>query len=109
VSVQKFRPSQDLKSFQKELEKRLLENEQSRKNFILVNFNQQAFTDDADAGHIASVGAYDSTQRRVLILDPDRHYYEPYWVGIETLVTGLNTVDKSTQKPRGYLWIELTE
>jgi hypothetical protein len=85
----------------------LVENEKSAGDFIIANFIQGVFTGDADAGHIAPVAAYDAKARRVLILDPDRDWYEPYWVSEETFLKGMNTADKSADgKFRGLVWVE---
>ncbi len=85
----------------------LEKNEASAQNFIIANFNLLTFTDDADVGHIAPIGAYDSEKKRVLIFDPDRDYYEPYWVSVDTLLEGMATLDKTAQANRGYLVIQL--
>jgi hypothetical protein len=85
----------------------LQQNERSAKDFIVANFNQQAFTDDANAGHFAPVGAYDSEQSRVLVLDPDRNYYEPYWVSIDTFLAGMATQDKDAGANRGYIIVSV--
>lgn len=90
-----------------QLRKDLTENEKSANDFIIANFNQKAFTDDADAGHIAPVGAYDAARHRVLVFDPDRDYYEPYWVSEETFLDGLATKDSEGKTPRGYLVVKL--
>jgi len=37
----------------------------------------------------------------VLILDPDRKYYQPYWVPVEKLMDAINTTDSGTSRPRG--------
>lgn len=93
----------------RELVKALVQNEKSSKDFIIANFNQQAYTDDADAGHIAPVGAYDAEKDRVLVLDPDREYYEPYWISTETFLAGMATKDKGSSLNRGYLVIQLNQ
>lgn len=85
----------------------LVENEKSTKDFVLANFNQQAYTADADAGHIAPVAAFDAASRRVLVFDPDRDYYEPYWVSEDTFVAGMATLDKTAGKNRGLVWISV--
>lgn len=87
-----------------ELRAILAENERSAADVVAVNFLQSACTDDAPAGHIAPVGAYDEAGRRVLILDPDREWYEPYWVADETLLAAMATVDPLTGRPRGLVW-----
>lgn len=78
----------------------------SDRKFILANFNQKVFTDDAQVGHFAPIGAFDEAREQVLILDPDREYYEPYWVSLNTFMEGMATQDSMTQKNRGYISIE---
>lgn len=85
----------------------LEQNEKSTGDFMVANFNQQAFTDDADAGHIAVVGAFDAENQKVLIFDPDREYYEPYWISVDTFVAGMNTRDQASDAYRGYLVIQV--
>lgn len=85
----------------------LVTNEKSANDFILANFNQKFFTNDSDAGHFAPVGAYDAVSKKVLILDPDRDWYEPYWVSEKRFVEGLNTKDSENEKYRGLLLIKL--
>lgn len=89
------------------LHQALVENEKSARDFIIINFNQGVYTGDSDAGHIAPIGAYDAKNHRVLVMDPDRQWYEPYWVSEETLLKGMATQDKASQRNRGYLWIKL--
>jgi hypothetical protein len=84
----------------------LVENERSSADFIVANFLQGAYTGDAPAGHIAPVAAYDAARRRVLILDPDRRWYEPYWVSEETFVAGMATHDPVSGRARGYLVVK---
>lgn len=88
----------------------LVENEKSAKDFIIANFIQGVYTGDADAGHIAPVAAYDAKTKRVLILDPDREWYEPYWVSEETFIKGMNTKDnRAGDKFRGLVWVQKGE
>lgn len=85
----------------------LKQNEKSTQDFVIANFNQQTFTDDSAVGHISPVAAYDETAQKVLILDPDRDYYEPYWVSLETFVRGMATRDASAQLNRGLVVIRI--
>lgn len=55
----------------------LRQNEASAQDWVLLNFHAGAYVGVGDYGHIAPVGAYDEGQRRVLVLDPDRTWYEP--------------------------------
>ena len=91
------------------LRKVLIENEKSTQDFIILNFNQGSYTGDADAGHIAPLAAYDAEHKRALVLDPDRKWYEPYWVSDETLLSGMATLDSGASKNRGYIWIKLAK
>ena len=85
----------------------LVENEVSSRNFIVANFLQSEFTGDEEGavGHVAPVAAFDARKSRVLIMDPDRVYYEPYWVSVDAFIKGMNTIDKDGGKTRGFLWI----
>ena len=96
------------KEDQKRLHEDLVKNEQSAKNFMIANFLQSEFTGDPEGavGHYAPVAAYDEKKKRVLIFDPDRQYYEPYWVSEEVFSRGMNTMDSSKKVTRGYLFIE---
>lgn len=85
----------------------LAKNEKSRTNFIIANFIQSAFTDDSEAGHISPVGAYDAASDRVLVMDVDREWYEPYWVSTAQFVKGLATKDSGAKQYRGLVLIEL--
>ena len=57
-------------------------NEKSSHDFILVHFLQDILTRSVGGPypHISPIGAYDIQNRKVLILDVDRKWYEPYWV-----------------------------
>jgi hypothetical protein len=81
----------------------LADNERSDRSIILVNFLQKELTGDADGteGHIAPLGAYDAGRDRVLIFDPDRRWYEPYWATTERLLAAMRTVDPVSQRHRG--------
>lgn len=92
----------------KKLHHALVENEKSANDFIVINFIQGVYTGDADAGHISPIAAYDAKKKRVLVLDPDRQWYEPYWVSEETLLKGMATEDKSSGKHRGFVWVKLS-
>ena len=89
----------------------LTQNEQSASDLVLANFLQSVYTGDPEGavGHIAPVGAYDAVRRRVLILDPDRQWYEPYWVPEDVFLQGLATRDETSGKPRGYVRVLLKE
>lgn len=75
--------------------------------FLLANFNQKTYTDDTDVGHFAPVGAYDEDQDQVLIMDPDREYYAPYWVSLKKFIEGMSTQDARAQRSRGYILVSV--
>ncbi|MBS1958397.1 MAG: hypothetical protein JST80_02905 [Bdellovibrionales bacterium] len=85
----------------------LIKNEKSPNDMVIVNALQGELTGDSEGmvGHAAPVGAYDAVKKRVLIMDPDREYYEPYWVDLSMLMKGMNTLDKDAGKNRGLIWI----
>lgn len=96
---------------EKEVEELLIKNEDSRKNYLVANFDQAILTGEyvsgASYGHIAPIGAYDKKNKRVLVLDPDRDWYEPYWVNLSQFVNALNSVDKGASTHRGLVFLEL--
>jgi len=57
-------------------------NEINSNDFILVHFLQDVLTRSPGGPypHISPIGAYDIKNKKVLILDVDRKWYEPYWV-----------------------------
>jgi hypothetical protein len=87
----------------------LMENEGSEIDFVLVNYLQSELTGDPEGkvGHIAPLAAFDAKTRRALILDPDREYYEPYWVSEEQLIRSMATRDSVSGKTRGLIHIKL--
>jgi len=105
--VETFHVDDTSKDTAAKLHEALVANEKSKADFIIINFIQGVFTGDADVGHIAPIAAYDSAQKKVLIMDPDRQWYEPYWVSEATLLKGMATKDKSSGKSRGYIWVKI--
>lgn len=107
VTVERF-DAKDSKAEMKRLEKLLTKNDRNPKDFIIANFLQGILTGDKSGlvGHIAPVGSYDPKKKRVLILDPDREYYTPYWVPLAKFFDGMNTSDPASSKKRGLIRIE---
>ncbi len=90
----------------------LASNERSSDDFILANFAQGVLTGDPEAiatGHVSLIGAYDAIRKRVLIMDVDRKWYEPYWVAVKTLLAGMHTLDQGTNQYRGFMTIRIAE
>ena len=76
-------------------------------DYLLLNFDVRAYVGVGDYGHIAPVGAYDAERQRVLVLDPDRVWYEPYWIPESVALAGMATRDSVTGRPRGYIHVAL--
>ncbi|MCM0606732.1 MAG: hypothetical protein KA715_11645 [Xanthomonadaceae bacterium] len=72
--------SNNLDASRKLFHDKLVENEKTANDFIVINFLQADLTGDPEGpGHVAVIGAYDAAKKLVLVLDPDREWYEPYW------------------------------
>ncbi|MEO5971278.1 MAG: phytochelatin synthase family protein [Bdellovibrionia bacterium] len=93
----------------KKLHQALIDSEKPNGPYILANFIQGTYTGDASIGHFAPIGAYDVEKKKVLVLDPDREWYEPYWISEETFLKGMATIDLTQLKHRGYIIISLPE
>lgn len=89
----------------------LTANERSGRDLLVANFLQSVCTGDPEGavGHVAPIAAHDPRTHRVLILDPDRRWYEPYWVPDTTLLRALRTTDETTHRPRGLLHVTRPE
>ncbi|OGS12103.1 MAG: hypothetical protein A2234_07355 [Elusimicrobia bacterium RIFOXYA2_FULL_58_8] len=84
---------QALQSFREALES----NERVRKDIMLLHFAQDIIT-GAPGGpyaHTSPVGAYDKDKRRILILDVDRQWYEPYWADDTQVLNAMAVSTKS--------------
>ncbi len=91
------------------LHRLLAENERSSRDFLVANFLQSALTSDPEGnvGHIAPLAAFDEKNKRVLVLDPDRQWYEPYWVSEATLLAAMATLDKASGRSRGLVRVSV--
>ncbi len=83
----------------------LQRNEQSAEDMVIVNVLQSTLTGDPEGavGHMAPLGAFDVSGDRVLLFDPDRRWYEPYWVSTGTLLQAMTTRDPVSGQSRGLL------
>lgn len=87
--------------------KALKENEKSSNDFIFFSFVQGAVTGDPEGGaHVATVAAYDNKTGLVLVLDPDRQWYEPYWVSANDLFDSIRDPKSDSRKEAGWIYIK---
>ncbi len=74
----------------KQFHEALVANEKSADDFIIINFLQGRLTGDPEGGaHVAVIAAYDAKKKSVLVFDPDREYYEPYWSPEEAVLDAI--------------------
>lgn len=99
----------NLEEQKKKLISVLTENEKCPTDFVIVHFNQGVCTDDFYGAHISPVGAFDSKNMKVLILDVDRNWYEPYWISFDTLFEALKrpSSENGGYPGGGYIWVKL--
>lgn len=81
-------------------------------SLIIAHFNQGVFIKGLHLPHISPVGAFDSANRQVLILDVDPESPSPYWISFDTFLKGMsweyNTILKRYGYAHGgYIWIRL--
>jgi len=91
----------------RKIKQMLIQNEKSADDFMMANFLQGDLTGDPEgsSGHVAPIGAYDLMTDQVLILDPFRKYYEPYWSKFSTFIKAMTSKDGSTY--RGIVFVHL--
>ena len=53
----------------------------------------------------AAVGGYDEISKKVLILDPDRKWYEPYWAPEDTVFEAVADSRSDSEQP-GYIYFK---
>ncbi len=105
--VEMVRVSDKSSDTKQKLIKDFTENERSAKTMIIANFLQGTLTGDAPVGHVAPIGAFDPARNRALVMDPDRKWYEPYWVSVDSLLEAMTEQDAVSQKARGYIKIKV--
>lgn len=87
--------------------KALRENEKSADDFIFFSFVQGQVTGDPEGGaHVATVAAYDEKPGLVLVLDPDRQWYEPYWVSANDLFESIRDPKSDSRKEAGWIYFK---
>lgn len=69
-----------------DFERRLISNDKKSSDFIIINFDQGMIMEEEESvGHFSVVGAYDQKNRKALIIDTDKDWYQPYWVPLRKL------------------------
>jgi hypothetical protein len=72
--------------------------------YVLVNFLRQSLGQPG-GGHWSVLAAYDAKADRVLILDVSKYMYEPEWVTIRTMRKAIDTLDTTSNKARGLVFV----
>jgi hypothetical protein len=74
----------DLGKSRQRFRESLRENEKSADDYLVLTLMQGTLTGDPEGqAHVVTVGGYDEKRGLVLILDPDREWYEPYWSPVD--------------------------
>jgi hypothetical protein len=74
---------------------------------IALNFDAAPVYGQADYGHFSPAASYDAARDRLLVLDVDRGWHEPYWVPVDIMLTALASMSRKDGSPRGYLKVTL--
>ncbi|HLO84958.1 MAG TPA: phytochelatin synthase family protein [Nostocaceae cyanobacterium] len=73
-------------------------------NFVITNYLRKAIGQET-GGHISPIAAYNEKTDRFLILDVSRYKYPPVWVKASDLWKAMNTVDSTSGKTRGFVFV----
>ena len=73
-------------------------------NFIIVNYLRKKIGQNT-GGHISPLAAYNQLTDRFLIMDVSRYKYPPVWVKTAGLWKAMNTIDASSGKMRGFIFV----
>ena len=86
----------------------LKQNEKSADDFIVISFIQGKLTGDPEGmvAHVATIGAYDEKRNLILILDPDREWYEPYWSPADKVFDAIQDPKSDAEHP-GYIYFKV--
>ena len=69
---------------------------------MVVSFSRQSLGQTGD-GHFSPIGAFCESESQVLVMDTARFKYPSYFVDARALYDSMFALDKSTNRPRGYL------
>lgn len=76
---------------------------------LALNFDGAIVYGAADYGHFSPAAAYDERRDRLLVLDVDRGWFEPYWVPVDIMLKAMATASRKDGTPRGYLKVTLAD
>lgn len=74
---------------------------------LALNFDGAIVYGAADYGHFSPAAAYDERRDRLLVLDVDCDWFEPYWVPVGVMLNAMATASRKDGTPRGYLKVTL--
>jgi hypothetical protein len=77
-------------------------------DYLLVNYQRGALG-QRPTGHISPLAAYNEASDRFLILDVAAYKYPPVWVKAEDLWSGMNAIDPSTGRTRGFVLVKAAQ
>jgi hypothetical protein len=99
--VDQKKPGREYKSFVSDLKK----NEKSANDYMFFSFVQGKVTGDPEGeAHVATVAAYDAKKDLVLVMDPDREWYEPYWTPSKKLFEAISNPASDSEKRVGWIY-----
>ncbi|XVF21544.1 hypothetical protein REPUB_Repub12eG0099000 [Reevesia pubescens] len=101
AQVEPFRTDQ---SSLDDFRKRVISCTSSEDCHLIVSYNREVFK-QTGTGHFSPIGGYHAGKDMVLILDVARFKYPPHWVPLPLLWDAMNTIDKATGHPRGFMVI----
>ncbi|KAF8362226.1 pcs-1 [Pristionchus pacificus] len=73
---------------------------------ILASYNR-AVLSQTGTGHFSPVAAYHAASDKVLLLDVARFKYPPHWVDLRLFHAAMCSIDRASEKSRGYLNLSL--
>ncbi|KAL9431147.1 hypothetical protein AB3S75_026357 [Citrus x aurantiifolia] len=71
---------------------------------VISSYHRGVFK-QTGSGHFSPIGGYHARKDLVLILDVARFKYPPHWVPLTLLWEAMDTIDKATGHPRGFMII----
>jgi glutathione gamma-glutamylcysteinyltransferase len=84
-----------------EFRKDVLQVTSTSEQFMVLSFSRKVLGQTGD-GHFSPIGAYNSANDSILILDTARYKYPSYWCDLSTVFESMQPIDKETGRPRGY-------